>query len=60
MQGLGVGLSLSNLYATHFGGSFRIKSEGEGLGVTVEFTIPRNIDVLEASFQSASFKNNVL
>jgi C4-dicarboxylate-specific signal transduction histidine kinase len=47
LKGLGVGLCLSTVYATHFGGSLKIESEGRNLGTTVTFTIPRNIDITE-------------
>eukprot|EP01041_Mallomonas_annulata_P012254 gene12254-25757_t len=47
MQGLGVGLSLAKEYATHFGGRFAMSSGGLGCGATVEYTIPKDIDIEE-------------
>mmetsp|Transcript_40888 Transcript_40888/g.41761 ORF Transcript_40888/g.41761 Transcript_40888/m.41761 type:complete len:345 (-) Transcript_40888:42-1076(-) len=47
MQGLGVGLSLSREYATHFGGALALSSDGIGHGATATLTIPKDINILE-------------
>jgi hypothetical protein len=48
LRGLGAGLCLSNIFATHFGGSLAIESGGIGKGTTVTLFIPRSTDILEA------------
>ena len=47
LRGLGVGLSLSHIYATHFGGDLIVTSDGVGLGSTVTLRMPRDNDILE-------------
>ena len=54
LAGLGVGLYLTTLYATHFGGALTLLNEsvdtagcGRCRGVTVVYRLPRNLDTLE-------------
>ena len=46
LDGLGVGLYMSHLYATHFGGDLQIQSQSEG-GTVVIYTISRDLFVEE-------------
>lgn len=47
LQGLGVGLCLSSVYVSHFGGSLEVYSKGKDGGVTVTIRMPRSIDIEE-------------
>jgi hypothetical protein len=42
-----VGLCLSKIYATHFGGSFKIQSAGHNKGTVVKYRMLRDLNVLE-------------
>lgn len=48
IRGLGVGLSLSQLFSRHFGGDVILFSRGRGLGATVSLSIPKDLQILEA------------
>ena len=50
LRGLGVGVCLSTVYATHFGGSLLLKSDGRNKGTTAILTIPRSLDITEKIF----------
>lgn len=47
LKGFGVGICLSTVYSTHFGGSLILESKGRNSGTKVTYTIPWDIDILE-------------